>query len=150
MYAFEGGGVIPAKYTCDGENISPQLSITGVPAGIQSLVLIVDDHDVPKQILPEGVFDHWVLFDIPPAIAAIPEGGSVGTEGAHGRGKKGYTGPCPPREYEPKEHRYVFTLYALDTKLDLPAGASKMQVVAASEGHVLGEAQLIGRYERKE
>lgn len=148
--AFENGGLIPAKYTCDEDRtLSPQLSIAGVPAGTKSLALIMDDPDVPKALHADGMFDHWVLFNIPPQTAEIPEGGSVGVAGVNGAGKNAYTGPCPPPQYEPSEHRYFFKLYALDTELPLQAGASKTDVERATAGHILDEVQLIGRYKRK-
>ena len=109
----------------------------------------MDDPDVPKQLRPDGVFDHWTLFNIPASMSEIPEGGSVGIAGANGAGKNAYTGPCPPPQYEPSEHRYVFTLYALDRMLDLKAGATKQEVKAAMQGHILEQTQLIGKYKRK-
>ncbi len=147
--AFEQGGSIPARYTCDGtRTLSPALVWGGVPEGAVSLVLIADDPDVPKAIKPDGVFDHWTLFNIPPTTAGISEGGSVGTAGVNGAGNSAYTGPCPPPQYEPSEHRYFFRLYALDTSLDLPEGATKAQVLAAMEGRVIAQAELMGRYKR--
>ena len=141
---------IPSKYTCDEDrSLSPPLSIAGVPAGAKSLALIMDDPDVPKQLRPDGVFDHWTLFNIPAGTREIPEGGSVGIAGANGAGNNAYTGPCPPPQYEPSEHRYVFTLYALDSLLALPAGASKKEVKAAMQGHILDQTQLTGKYKRK-
>ena len=157
--AFASGAAIPSKYTCDlprvaggeagGAQINPPLAITGVPATAQSLALIMDDPDVPKQLKPDGVFDHWILFNIPPETKEITSGVAVGVPGANGAGKNEYTGPCPPREYEPSEHRYFFKLYALDATLPLQAGASKMDVEKVMEGHILAETQLIGRYKRK-
>ncbi len=147
--AFGQGGRIPSKYTCDGERtLSPALAFSGVPEGTKTLALIMDDPDVPKAVRPEGVFDHWALFNIPPTAAGIPEGGSLGVAGANGAGNNAYTGPCPPPQYEPSEHRYIFTLYALDAKLPLAAGVSKQDVLRAMEGHVIGKAELIGKYKR--
>lgn len=148
--AFAHEGMIPARYTCDGDNSCPPLSFTGVPKAAVSLALIADDPDVPKQLKPDGVFDHLVLFNMPPAIEGIPEGGEdvLGTFGSNSRGGLAYTGPCPPADYEPREHRYFFRLYALDSELSLPPGASKEEVLGAMEGHVLGRAELMGRYER--
>src|SRR3989344_931878 len=126
--AFENGGLIPAKYTCDEDRtLSPQLLISGVPEEAKSRALIMDDPDVPKAIHPDGMFDHWTLFNIPPQTTGIPEGGSAGIAGANGAGKNAYTGPCPPPQYEPSEHRYFFKLYALDTELTLQTGASKAE-----------------------
>ena len=147
---FDNGSLIPRTYTCEGDNISPPLAIAGVPAGARSLALVMDDPDVPKALRPEGVFDHWVVFNIPPTTADIPEGGPVpGVEGVHTRGKAGYTGPCPPLEYEPSEHRYFFRLYALDTVLDMGAGATKAQLLQAIGGHIVEEAELMGRYRKQ-
>ncbi len=150
--AFDDNGNIPSKFTCDAKGtdsqVSPALSISGVPLGAVSLALIMDDPDVPKQLKPDGVFDHWVLFDIPPETKEIPEGGSAGIVGANGSGKHSYTGPCPPKQYEPSEHRYVFKLYVLDTMLSLDAGASKPDVEQAMEGHIIAQTQRIGRYKR--
>jgi len=147
---FIANGSIPSKYTCDEDrSLSPPLSIAGVPAGAKSLALIMDDPDVPKQLRPDGVFDHWTLFNIPAGTREIPEGGSAGIAGANGAGKNAYTGPCPPPQYEPSEHRYVFTLYALDSMLALQAGASKKEVKAAMQGRILDQTQLIGKYKRR-
>ncbi|MEK7479819.1 MAG: YbhB/YbcL family Raf kinase inhibitor-like protein [Patescibacteria group bacterium] len=147
--AFENGQAIPSEYTCDGDNVSPLLAIAGVPEGAKSLALIMDDPDVPTQLKPDGVFDHWTLFNIAPETREIPENGSAGTVGANGSGQSAYTGPCPPAQYEPSEHRYFFRLYALDAELDIPAGASKKDVLAAMEGHIIDRAELMGRYKRK-
>jgi Raf kinase inhibitor-like YbhB/YbcL family protein len=149
--AFGDGESIPSKYTCDGEGVSPQLLIGDVPEKAQSLALIVHDPDVPTAIKPDGVFDHWVLFNIPPDVDKIPEGdaGSIGVEGNNGAGKLGYTPPCPPSNYQPSRHRYVFTLYALDIELPLKTGASKAEVLEAMDGHILAQTQLVGTYEKQ-
>lgn len=155
--AFAEGASIPARYTCDampadtqGEReLSPALMIADTPSEAKSLALVMDDPDVPKAVKPDGVFDHWVLFNIPPDTKEIGEGGTAGTPGINGAGKNTYTGPCPPPQYEPAEHHYVFTLYALDTDLALAQGASKADVLAAIEGHVIAQTQLIGRYKRR-
>ena len=153
--AFENDGKIPSKYTCDeNREINPPLSIANAPAGTKSLVLIMDDPDVPKQLHPDGMYDHWVVFNIPPpapmTTLEILEGGPVhGTQGVNGSGKNVYTGPCPPPQYEPSEHRYFFKLYALDAELPLAEGATKQDVERAMQGHILEETQLIGRYKRK-
>ncbi|MBI4068037.1 YbhB/YbcL family Raf kinase inhibitor-like protein [Candidatus Kaiserbacteria bacterium] len=145
---FSQGDSIPSQYTCDGANMSPPLVFGDVPEGTQSFALIMDDPDVPKQLRPDGVFDHWVMFNIPPATVAIAEGESLGISGANGVGKATYTGPCPPSQYEPSEHRYFFRAYALDTMLSISEKSSKSDVLAAIETHVLGEAALMGRYKR--
>lgn len=139
--AFQDNGSIPAKYTCDGENISPPLTITGVPKEATSLVLIMDDPDAPM-----GTWDHWVVFNIPPDIRAIEE--AQEPPGVHGQGTRNtlvYGGPCPPD----REHRYFFKLYALDTNLDLAEGVTKKEVEQAMEGHVIDSMQLVGRYDRR-
>jgi Raf kinase inhibitor-like YbhB/YbcL family protein len=144
--AFENEGKIPGKYTCDGKNISPPLAISDVPTGAKSLVLIMDDPDVPKSIRKDGMWDHWVVFNIPPDTREIPEGQEP--EGVPGTGTSGdahYFGPCPPD----REHRYFFKLYALDAMLDLPENSDKTSVEKAMKGHVLAETSLMGKYERK-
>ena len=150
---FVNSGKIPPKYTCDGDppagGVNPPLQISGVPGEAKSLVLIMDDPDVPKRGNPDAVFDHWILFNIPPQTSEIAMGMTVGVPGRNSAGKVEYAAPCPPREYEPSEHRYFFKLYSLDSELSLPAGASKSEVEKAMEGHVLAETQLIGRYERQ-
>jgi Raf kinase inhibitor-like YbhB/YbcL family protein len=143
---FEYDGVIPKKYTCDGENLSPPLEISGVPEGAKTLVLIMDDPDVPKNLRPDGVFDHWVVFNISSDTSVIPEGEEPqGVAGINGRGEAGYTGPCPPD----REHRYFFKLYALDTELKLSEGVTKAQVEQAMNGHIVTQTELMGKYDRR-
>jgi Raf kinase inhibitor-like YbhB/YbcL family protein len=143
--AFQHGGKIPSKHTCDGPNLSPPLRIEGVPAGTKSLALIMEDPDVPKSIRPDGMWDHWVVFDIPPDVQEIPEGQEPpGTPGLGTGGNTTYFGPCPPD----REHRYFFKLYALDSLLRLPARSSKAKVEKAMEGHILARVELMGRYQR--
>ena len=144
--AFTHDNSIPALYTCDGEGVSPPLTIRGVPESAKSLVLIMEDPDVSPQVREDRMWDHWIVFNIPPNTTQIPEG--VEPEGVHGVGTSGtnaYHGPCPPD----REHRYFFALYALDTFLDLPEGASKQDVLQAMEGHVIEQAELVGRYNRQ-
>jgi len=136
---FENKGVIPAKYTCDGENVNPPLSVDGVPEGTESLVLIVDDPDAPM-----GTWDHWVVWNIPPA-KKIEENSVPGTEGLNDFGKHSYGGPCPPSG----THRYFFKFYALDRKLDLPSNSRKRNVEKAMEEHILAKGQIIGLYSRR-
>ncbi len=145
--AFQEGESIPAKYTCDGQDISPPLKWGEPPAGAGSFALIVDDPDAPG-----GVFTHWVLFNLPPDTSELPEaapaspqltGGAL--QGVNDFGRVGYGGPCPPSG----THRYQFTLYALDKSLDLEAGASKQQVLEAMQGHVVARGQLTGMYQRQ-
>jgi len=149
--AFSSNQSIPATYSCDGDNTSPELHINAIPENAQSLVLIMDDPDIPQEIKENrgiDVFDHWVLFNIAPQTTVLEQGSTAGTPGANGRGESAYTGPCPPTQYQPTEHRYFFKLYALDAMLNLPAGASKTDVEAAMEGHILEQAELIGTYDR--
>ena len=142
--AFKEGAPIPVKYTCEGQNLSPPLVINGVPPGAKSLALIMDDPDAMK---PAGkVWDHWVTFNIPPETTVIGEGENPpGVMGSNTRGVLAYGGPCPPDG----EHRYYFHLYALDTMLNLKEGATKKQVLDATDGHVLAQAELRGRYVRQ-
>jgi Raf kinase inhibitor-like YbhB/YbcL family protein len=146
---FEHNSLIPAKYTCDVENINPQLTIEGVPEGAGSLVLIMDDPDIPdsvKQVRGIDVFDHWVVFNIPPETREIAEATEPkGVAGSNGAGAVGYRGPCPPD----REHRYFFKLYALDTMLDLPDGSTKADVEKAMAGHIIAQTELMGRYDRQ-
>ena len=145
--AFESGGTIPARYTCEGENVSPALRFEGVPAAAQSLVLICDDPDAPN-----GPFAHWVLYNLPADQGRIDEGFDPDADnlaGAPGRneiGNHGYEGPCPPTDDEP--HRYYFRLYALDAPLDLLPGATRAQVLDAMQGHIRAQTELMGRYGR--
>lgn len=145
--AFENGGIIPKRYTCEGENLSPPLSWTGIPPEAKSLVLICDDPDAPR-----GTFNHWLLYNIPPSVTTLPEGlpplpsfpdGSL--QGFNSFGKIGYGGPCPPPG---PAHRYFFRLYALDKTLDLPPKARKDEVLKAMEGHILAVAETMGRFSR--
>ena len=151
--AFTNGASIPARYTCDGPpaggKVSPPLSWSGIPTETKSLALIMDDPDVPKEVRSDGVFDHWVLFNIPPSTRGVAEGESIGVVGANGAGGNAYTGPCPPTQYEPREHRYFFRLYALNIELSLSAGAKKAEVLSAMQGHTLMHAELMGRYQRQ-
>lgn len=148
--AFLHNASIPPRFTCDRENINPPLQIWNVPANAQSLVLIMEDPDVPQEVRDDRMFDHWVLFNIPPQTREVNENDSVGTPGANTRGKSEYTGPCPPSQYQPTEHRYFFKLYALDTMLELQPGAPKAAVMNAMQGHIISETELMGRYQRHE
>jgi Raf kinase inhibitor-like YbhB/YbcL family protein len=144
--AFGDGGMIPAKYSCDGANVSPPLSWEGVPEGAKSLALVSEDPDAPN-----GVWVHWVVFNLPVGAGGLPEGVKASSEMAEGglQGmndfrKAGYGGPCPPSGV----HRYFFRLYALDQLLPLGAGATKEQLMKAMEGHVLAQGELMGKYGR--
>ncbi|GIV97192.1 MAG: UPF0098 protein [Herpetosiphonaceae bacterium] len=142
--AFSNNETIPVRYTCDGEDRSPELRWNNTPANTRSLVLIVDDPDAPR-----GTFTHWVLFDVPHTTQRLVEGETdTGVQGSNDFGRTGYGGPCPPRGHGP--HRYFFKLYALDLpSLGLEEGASRSAVEAKMSGHILGEAQLVGHYERR-
>lgn len=141
---FEDGATIPSVHTCEGKHLSPPLAFQNVPKEAKSLVLIMDDPDVPPSVRSDRMFDHWVLFNIPPATHSIPAGGSAGTHGCNTLKENRYYGPCPPD----REHRYFFKLYALDTMLNLSTGASKKEVERAMQGHIIAEAKLMGRYEK--
>lgn len=143
--AFQEGGKIPSKYTCEGSNINPELMISQVPEQAKSLVLIMDDPDVPEFIRKDRMYDHWVVFNIPPTTKQIAENSQPkGVPGKNTSGGLNYTGPCPPD----REHRYFFKLYALDCELTLNQGSSKNEVEKAIKGHVLAQTQLMGRYEK--
>lgn len=143
--AFENNGVIPELYTCDGQNINPPLEISDVPESAQSLVLIVEDPDVPKHIRGDGMWNHWIVFNISPQTSSVQEGKTPdGIIGTGTGGSTEYQGPCPPD----REHRYFFKLSAIDRMLALPAGAQKSDVEKAMEGHIVASAEIIGRYER--
>jgi Raf kinase inhibitor-like YbhB/YbcL family protein len=144
---FSSGGVIPKRFTCDGEDVSPPLTIAAVPQGTKTLALIADDPDAPA-----GTWVHWVLYDLPanpgelaegiPQQEQLPDGTRQGRNDFR---KIGYGGPCPPPG---NPHRYFFKVYAIDTKLDLKPGASKAELERAMKGHTLGQAELMGKYSR--
>ncbi len=139
--AFQEGGNIPSKFTCDGSDTSPPLQITGVPAEAKSLVLIADDPDAPS-----GLFTHWLIWNIPPQTNSIAEGGAPkGVQGTNDFGKSGYRGPCPP----PGTHRYSFKIFALDRELELRSSAKRSQVDATMKGHVIAQGELVGRYAKR-
>lgn len=138
--AFVHGKPIPSKYTCSGSDVSPPLAISDVPEGTQSLALIMDDPDAPM-----GTFVHWVAWNIPSNTKELSEGGKVPNQGKNDFKNNRYGGPCPPPG---KPHRYFFKLYALDTKISLPEGASKKQLESAIEGHILEKAELVGTFQR--
>lgn len=141
--AFLHEALIPSKFTCDGKNVSPELHIEDVPLEAKSLVLIMEDPDVPEFVREDRLWVHWVIFNIPPEVTALAEDCTPpGVLGTGTGGKPFYQGPCPPD----REHRYFFKLYALDCELNLLAGASKDRVEKAMQGHVLAETHLMGRY----
>jgi Raf kinase inhibitor-like YbhB/YbcL family protein len=146
--AFEPGGSIPRRHTCDGEDLSPALAWKEAPAATKSFALVCDDPDAPA-----GTWVHWVLYGVPATVRALPEGvkptpaledGS--RQGRNDFRKIGYGGPCPPRG---AAHRYFFKLYAVDRSVDLAPGATKAELLKAIDGHTLGQAELIGRYARQ-
>jgi Raf kinase inhibitor-like YbhB/YbcL family protein len=144
--AFSDGQMIPKKYTCDGENVSPPLAWVGVPANAKSISLIADDPDAPGK-----TWVHWVVYDLPTSVTSLPEsvakaeqlpGG--GKQGTNDFKKIGYGGPCPPSG----THRYYFKLYALNAETSLKPGATKEQLQQAMEGNIIAQGQLLGRYKR--
>ncbi len=144
--AFEQGEMIPKIYTCDGADVSPPLEWSSVPEGTKSFALISDDPDAPM-----GTWIHWVVYDLPASLTKLPENvppestlADGGKQGMTSFRRIGYGGPCPPSG----THRYYFTLYALDTTVDLDPGATKKQLLEAMKGHILSEAQLMGKYKR--
>jgi Raf kinase inhibitor-like YbhB/YbcL family protein len=140
--SFVSGGAIPVDFTCDGANRSPQLTWSAPPHGTKAFAVVVDDPDAPS-----GDFTHWVLYNVPGDALSIAEAADAqalgAVAGANGFGQAGYGGPCPPK-YE--IHHYVFQVYALDTKVDVPPGASREAVETAMSGHVLGEGSLVGLF----
>ena len=139
--AFDHGGPIPRRHSCEGEDLSPPLSWSGAPEGTRSLALVVDDPDAPA-----GTFTHWLGWGLDPGAQGLGEGEAAPVEGRNDYGTSGYRGPSPPPEQGP--HRYSFRLYALDSDLDLRPGAGKRELERALEGHTLAAAELIGTYER--
>jgi Raf kinase inhibitor-like YbhB/YbcL family protein len=140
--AFEDGEPIPAQYTCQGKNISPPLAWSSPPVGAKSFALILDDPDAPR-----GTWVHWVVYNLPANTIGLPEGVKADSvlpgnalQGKNDYKRNDYGGPCPPSG----THRYFFKIYALDTALDLKAGATKDDVLRAMEGHVLAHGQLMG------
>lgn len=145
--AFEQGKLIPGRFTCDGLDMSPPLQWSGLPEGTKALALICDDPDAPV-----GTWDHWLIYDLPPSLAGLPEGvgqsspvPSGAVQGKNSWSKLDYGGPCPPPG---KPHRYFFRLYALKAPLGLEAGAAKAELLAAIKGQLLATAELVGTYGR--
>jgi len=145
--AFTQGADIPKKFTCDGQDLSLALAWDAPPAGTRSLALVMDDPDAPL-----GTWVHWVFFDLPVELRALPEGVPKdkepklgGRQGSNSWKRIGYGGPCPPPG---PAHRYFFKFYALDRKLELPAGAAKADVEMAMRGHILAHGELMGKYKR--
>lgn len=145
--AFANGAAIPARHTCDSSDLSPPLRWENAPAGTKAFALVVDDPDAPGR-----TWDHWVLYDLPATASALPEGvrtddrpDAGGVQGVNDFKKVGWAGPCPPPG---KPHRYVFRLYALDAPTGLAPRATKKDLLAATQGHVLADAELVGTYRR--
>lgn len=148
--AFAPNGSIPSKYTCEGADTSPPLQWSDAPDGTRTFALIVDDPDAPDPAKPQRVYVHWVLYDIPASTSKLAENAAKGglpsgaLQGANDWGKHTYGGPCPPIG----RHRYFFKLYALDGKLKALKNPNKAKLEKAMQGHIIGDAQLIGTYEQ--
>lgn len=149
--AFKEGQKIPRKYSAEGQNLSPPLKWSNPPAATRQQVLIVDDPDAPR-----GIFTHWVAYNLPPDLTSLPEGVPIvslpdelkgGMQGRNSADKIGYMGPLPPPGHG--IHHYRFHVYALDQAMNFKAGLTREDVLAQIEGHVIGEGQLVGLYERK-
>jgi len=144
--AFPEGGTIPALHTCEAADLSPSIEWTGAPAEAKSFALIMDDPDVPG-----GVWNHWLLYNVPSSVYSIAQGfkpGHAGDSGVNDFGRPGYKGPCPPKRGGP--HRYYFKLYALNVpKIELKKGARRPDLDIALQGHVIAEARYMGRFERR-
>lgn len=150
--AFSEGNSIPHQYTCDGNNsLSPPLVIHNPPLRTQSFVLTVEDPDIPQVVKDARgieVFDHWILYNIPPDTHEIGEGEYVGNRGLNSNGTPNYTGPCPPTQHLPTTHRYIFTIYALSSVLSVNANPTKDEIIEAMQNKILAQATLIGTYDR--
>jgi Raf kinase inhibitor-like YbhB/YbcL family protein len=148
--AFEEGGVIPRKYTCEGSDVAPPLEWDGVPENTRSLVLIVDDPDAPDPAAPRMTWVHWVVYNLPADVNGLPEGAiakmlPIGSQqGLNDWNKESYGGPCPPIG----RHRYFHKLYALDTVLEGLDSPTKAQVESAMQGHIIAQTELIGTYKK--
>jgi Raf kinase inhibitor-like YbhB/YbcL family protein len=148
---FDSGGGIPIEYTCEGRDVSPPLSWTGLPDGTKSLALIVDDPDAPDPKAPRVTWVHWVLYNLSPSATGLPEDASKAglpsgaRQGLNDWKRSGYGGPCPPIG----RHRYFHKLYALDSQLPDLGAPTKAELERAMEGHVLGEAELVGTYQKR-
>jgi hypothetical protein len=146
--AFEPGGAIPTRYTCEGDDTSPELRFSGAPAGAKSLALVVQDPDAPDPRAPKMTYVHWVLYDLPPDSSGLPEGARApppgAREGTNDWKRTGYGGPCPPIG----RHRYYFRLFALDAALGDLGKPTRARLEQAMQGHVLETAELMGTYEK--
>lgn len=137
--SFEPNHSIPKKYSCDGDEVNPPLTIDGIPKAAKTLALLLDDPDAPS-----GTFDHWVVWNIPASTGSIGENTVPGDEGLNSARQPGYMGPCPPSG----THRYFFKVYALDAELSLSANSRKKDVEKAMQGHILAKGELVGLYRR--
>lgn len=137
--AFDNSTHVPEQHTCMGDNINPPFEFGGIPAQTKTFVLVVEDRDATPD-----PWIHWLVFNIPPTTTYVPAGNipTGGTEGIANGGTHGYEGPCP--KYFSGTHHYYFSLFALDTALDLPASADKAQVAASMQNHIIGSAALLG------
>lgn len=148
--AFQNNGEIPSRHTCQGQDLSPPLQWQGIPEGTRSLVLIVDDPDAPDPQAPKMTWVHWVLYNLPPNTAGLPEGATSGDlpdgtlEGVNDWKRTGYGGPCPPIG----RHRYFHKLYALDMVMDDMKRPDKAKIEAAMQGHILARGELVGTYQK--
>jgi Raf kinase inhibitor-like YbhB/YbcL family protein len=145
--AFSPGGAIPRSFTCDGEGVSPDLSWSEAPAGVQSFAVIAEDPDAPR-----GTFTHWLVWNIPGQSKGLEKNvpndetlANGARQGRNGFGRTGYAGPCPPAG---TAHRYFFKVFALDAKLDLKAGAGRDELESAMKGHVMTQGEVMGAYGR--
>jgi Raf kinase inhibitor-like YbhB/YbcL family protein len=149
--SFADHGEIPVRHTCEGGDVSPPLAWTGVPAGTQSLVLVVDDPDAPDPRAPRMTWVHWILYNLPPSATGLREGAPADTlppgtqHGLNDWKRATYGGPCPPVG----RHRYFHKLYALDTTIQRLGTPTKSELERAIEGHVLAQAELIGTYQKQ-
>ena len=137
--AFEHGKLIPRKYSCDGQDINPPLTIEGIPKEAKTLVLAVDDPDASS-----GTFDHWIVWNIPASTSKVGENTVPGIEGMNSAMQRGYMGPCPPSG----THRYFFKVYALETELNLGVSSKKKDLEKAMQGHILAKGELLGLFRR--
>lgn len=146
--AFAQLAALPPRYTCEGANLAPPLSWSGVPSGTRSLALVVDDPDAPDPAAPKTTWVHWLVYNLPATTQGLPEGGKPlpagAREGNNDWQKSGYGGPCPPIG----RHRYFFKLYALDVRLPDLGPVTKGGLEKAMSGHVLGRAELVGTYQK--
>jgi Raf kinase inhibitor-like YbhB/YbcL family protein len=149
--AFKEGESIPRKYTCDGDNTNPPLFLENIPQETKSLAITMYDPDVPKELRSDGNWDHWIVYNIDPKIPEIPENAAViGQFLKNTSGTTSYVGPCPPTEYEPRTHRYIFTAYALAESFKLTDSTTRSEFEAIIQNSIIDIAELTGVYQRIE